>query len=248
VGPAALKYIDAAMLPSVSVVIPAYNEEEYVQRTLTAVTAALERAGIEHEIVLVNDASTDRTAALADAAAAADPRVRVIHNPQNLTLGGSLRAGFAAARKELVLYTDADLPFDLEEVPRAVRLLQVQEADMLVAYRFDRTAEGTRRALYTWGYSVIIRALFGLKIRDVNFAFKLFRRSLLDRFVLKSGGSFIDAELVVRTLKAGGQIIQIGVDYFPRTRGESKLASGKVIARILSELTSLWRELRSARP
>jgi glycosyltransferase involved in cell wall biosynthesis len=248
VGPAALKYIDAAMLPSVSVVIPAYNEEEYVQRTLTAVTAALERAGIEHEIVLVNDASTDRTAALADAAAAADPRVRVVHNPQNLTLGGSLRAGFAAARKELVLYTDADLPFDLEEVPRAVRLLQVQEADMLVAYRFDRTAEGTRRALYTWGYSVIIRALFGLKIRDVNFAFKLFRRSLLDRFVLKSGGSFIDAELVVRTLKAGGQIIQIGVDYFPRTRGESKLASGKVIARILSELTSLWRELRSARP
>jgi glycosyltransferase involved in cell wall biosynthesis len=198
--------------------------------------------------VLVDDASTDRTAALADAAAAADPRVRVVHNAQNLTLGGSLRAGFAAARHELVLYTDADLPFDLEEVPRAVRLLQVQEADMLSAYRFDRTAEGTRRALYTWGYSVIIRALFGLKIRDVNFAFKLFRRSLLDRFVLKSGGSFIDAELVVRTLKAGGQIIQIGVDYFPRTRGESKLASRAVIARILSELTSLRRELRSARP
>ena len=171
------------MFPSVSVVIPMYNEEEYVSRTLTAVTAALERAGIEHEIVLVDDASTDRTAALADAAAAADPRVRVVHNPQNLTLGGSLRAGFAAARHELVLYTDADLPFDLEEVPRAVRLLQVQEADMLVAYRFDRTAEGMRRALYTWGYSVIIRALFGLKIRDVNFAFKLFRRRLLDRFV-----------------------------------------------------------------
>jgi glycosyltransferase involved in cell wall biosynthesis len=236
------------MFPSVSVVIPMYNEEEYVSRTLTAVTAALERAGIEHEIVLVDDASTDRTAALADAAAAADRRIRVVHNPQNLTLGGSLRAGFAAARHELVLYTDADLPFDLEEVPRAVRLLQVQEADMLVAYRFDRTAEGMRRALYTWGYSVIIRALFSLKIRDVNFAFKLFRRRLLDRFVLKSGGSFIDAELVVRTLKAGGHIIQIGVDYFPRTRGESKLASGQVIVRILSELTSLWRELRSARP
>jgi len=236
------------MFPSVSVVIPMYNEEEYVSRTLTAVTAALERAGIDHEIVLVDDASTDRTAALADAAAAADPRVRVVHNPQNLTLGGSLRAGFAAARHELVLYTDADLPFDLEEVPRAVRLLQVQEADMLVAYRFDRTAEGMRRALYTWGYSVIIRALFGLKIRDVNFAFKLFRRRLLDRFVLKSGGSFIDAELVVRTLKASGQIIQIGVDYFPRTRGESKLASGQVIVRILSELSSLWRELRSSRP
>lgn len=236
------------MPPSVSVVIPMYNEEDYVQRTLAAVHASLDAAGLEHEVVLVDDASTDRTAALADAAAAADPRVRVLHNPRNLTLGGSLRAGFAAASKDLVLYTDADLPFDFDEVPRAVRLLELLEADFLSAYRFDRTAEGTRRALYTWGYSVLIRTLFGLRIRDVNFAFKLFRRSLLSRFALKSEGSLIDAELVVRATRAGAQVIQIGVDYFPRTRGVSKLASGRVILRILSELGSLWRELRRARP
>ena len=119
------------MPASVSVVIPMYNEEDYVERTLAAVRGALERAGLEHEMVLVDDASTDRTAALADAAASADARVRVIHNPRNLTLGGSLRAGFAAATKDLVLYTDADLPFDLEEVGRAVRLLEVQQADLL---------------------------------------------------------------------------------------------------------------------
>jgi len=228
---------------SVSVVIPMHNEEEYVERTLAAVRGALDRAGIEHEVVLVDDASTDGTAALADAAAAADARVRVLHNPRNLTLGGSLRAGFASATRDLILYTDADLPFDLEEVPRAVRLLEVQQADLLSAYRFDRTTEGPRRALYTWGYSVLIRTLFGLRIRDVNFAFKLFRRSLLDRIALKSEGSLIDAELVVRATRAGASVIQIGVDYFPRTRGVSKLASGRVIGLILRELWALWREL-----
>jgi glycosyltransferase involved in cell wall biosynthesis len=232
------------MAPSVSVVIPMFNEEEYVERTLAAVRSALDRAGIEHEVILVDDASTDRTAALADTAAASDARVRVIHNERNLTLGGSLRAGFARARSDLVLYTDADLPFDLEEVPRAVRLLEVQQADLLTAYRFDRTTEGPRRALYTWGYSVLIRTLFGLRIRDVNFAFKLFRRSLLDRVTLRSEGSLIDAELVVRATRAGASVIQIGVDYFPRTRGVSKLASGRVIGLILRELWALWRELR----
>jgi glycosyltransferase involved in cell wall biosynthesis len=232
------------MPPSVSVVIPMYNEEDYVERTLAAVHGALDRAGLEHEVVLVDDASTDRTPALADAVAAADPRVRVIHNARNLTLGGSLRAGFASAAKDVVLYTDADLPFDLEEVPRAVRLLEVQQADLLCAYRFDRTTEGPKRALYTWGYSVLIRTLFGLRIRDVNFAFKLFRRSLLERITLRSEGSLIDAELVVRATRAGASVIQIGVDYFPRTRGVSKLASGRVIALILRELWALWSELR----
>jgi glycosyltransferase involved in cell wall biosynthesis len=231
------------MPPSVSVVIPMHNEEDYVERTLAAVREALGGAGIEYEVVLVEDASTDRTGELADAAAAADARVRVIHNPRNLTLGGSLRAGFASATRDLVLYTDADLPFDLEQVPRAVRLLEVQQADLLTAYRFDRTTEGPRRALYTWGYSLLIRTLFGLRVRDVNFAFKLFRRSLLQRIALTSEGSLIDAELVVRATRAGASVIQVGVEYFPRTRGVSKLSSGRVIALILRELWTLWREL-----
>jgi hypothetical protein len=78
----------------------------------------------------------------------------------------------------------------------------------------------------------------------VNFSFKLFRRSLLDRVVLKSEGSFIDAEFLVRARKAGASIIQIGVDYFPRSRGKSTLASPRVILKILQEMARLWRELR----
>ena len=130
------------MPPTVSVVLPLYNEEAYVQRAVDAVRAALrELGGDSHEILIVDDASTDRTGALADEIARADPWVRVLHNGQNRTLGGTLRRGYAAATKDLVLYTDADLPFDLLELPRAVRLLEYQQADVLAAYRFDRTSE-----------------------------------------------------------------------------------------------------------
>ncbi|HVD78622.1 MAG TPA: glycosyltransferase family 2 protein, partial [Vicinamibacteria bacterium] len=198
------------MPPSLSVVIPMYNEEGYVERSVAAARAVLEEMGSDWEIVIVDDASTDGTGPRADRLAAADRRVRVIHNPVNRRLGGTLRAGYAAATKDLVFYTDADLPVDFGQLPRAVRLLEYQHADLLAGYRFDRTSEGLHRALYTIGYHVVIRLLFGLRIRDVNFAFKLFRRSLLQRIELKSEGSFIDAELLLRARKAGAVMIQLG--------------------------------------
>jgi len=232
------------MPPSVSVVIPMYNEEAYVDRSVAAARAVLEPMGCDWEIVIVDDASTDETARRAEAIAAADPRVRVIHNAVNRRLGGTLRAGFAAARKDLIFYTDADLPVDYGELPRAIHLLECQQADLLAGYRFDRTSEGLHRAVYTIGYHVLIRLLFGLRIRDVNFAFKLFRRSLLQTIALKSDGSFIDAELLLRARKARAVMIQMGLDYFPRTRGPSKLSSLGVIAAILREMAGQWRELR----
>src|SRR5687767_12751656 len=110
-----------------------FNEEAYVERAVAAARDVLARTAHEFEIVIVDDASTDGTAAIADRLARADSRVRVVHNPVNLKLGGALRAGYAAATKDLVFYTDADLPIDLEEVPRAVRLLEYQQADVLAA-------------------------------------------------------------------------------------------------------------------
>ena len=106
-----------------------------------------------------------------------------------------------------------------------MRLLEVQKADVVSAYRFDRTSEGLLRTVYSFFYNSLVRILFGLAIKDVNFSFKLFRRALLDKFTLKSDGSFIDVEFLCRSRKAGAQIIQIGVDYFPRSRGVSTLSS-----------------------
>jgi len=221
-----------------------YNEEAYIHRAIRAATAVLAEVAPDHEIIIVDDASTDRTGALADELARADPRIRVLHNARNRKLGGSVRAGYAAATKDLVLYTDADLPFDLQELGRAVRLLEYQQADVLAAYRFDRTSEGLVRTVYSLVYNLLIRVLFGLAVKDVNFSFKLFHRSLLERITLESEGSFIDAEFLVRARKAGASIIQIGVDYFPRSRGISTLSSPGVILTILREMARLRGELR----
>jgi glycosyltransferase involved in cell wall biosynthesis len=232
------------MGPSLSVVFPMYNEEACIERAVGEALRALQGINPDHEVVVVDDASRDRTGAIAEELARAERRVRVLHHAANRGLGGALRTGFAAASKELVLYTDADLPFDLGELPRAVRLLESQGADLLAAYRFDRTLEGPLRALLTGVYTLLIRALFDLPVRDVNFAFKLFRRRLLERIALASEGSFIDAEFLIRARKAGAHMVQIGVDYFPRTRGASTLSRPRVILRILSEMARLWPELR----
>ena len=165
--------------------------------------------------------------------------MRVVHHPKNRKLGGSVKTGFSESKGDLVLYTDADLPFDMAEVKRACRLLRIYEADLVSAYRFDRTGEGFQRVIYSAIYNLLVRVVFGVRVRDVNFAFKLVRRSVLDGMTLTSEGSFIDAELVIRTVRSGKRMVQFGVDYFPRTRGVSTLSSPTVIVKILQEMMHL---------
>lgn len=230
-------------MTSISIVFPLFNEQDYVLRAYEAAVDALLPITTDYELILVNDASADRTREIIDGLAASDPRVKPVHNTKNLKLGGTLRAGYAVATKDLILYTDADLPFDLHELRRAVRLLEVQKADVVSAYRFDRTSEGLLRTVYSFFYNSLVRAFFGLALKDVNFSFKLFRRSLLEKFTLKSDGSFIDVEFLCRARKAGAHIIQIGVDYFPRSRGVSTLSSPAVIVKILKEMVALRRDV-----
>lgn len=236
-----------------SVVMPMWNEQDYIGRAVRAATEACQRlvaAGevADHEIVIVDDASTDATGALADQLARQDRRIVVVHHPVNRKLGGSIKSGLAAASGDLVLYTDADLPFDLLELDRACRILRTYEADLLSAYRHDRTGEGPRRAVYSWAYNWLIQLMFGTRLRDVNFAFKLIRRPVLDAVQLASEGSFIDAELLIRAQRLGFSVVQIGVDYFPRTRGVSTLSSPQVIRDVVREMTALRSELRAISP
>jgi glycosyltransferase involved in cell wall biosynthesis len=228
-----------------------WNEEEIISRTVAAAREAGERLIAEaelgtYEILIVDDASTDATGTIADRLAAEDPHIRVVHHSTNRKLGGSLKTGFGEATGALVLYTDADLPFDLLEVSKAVRLLRVYEADIVSAYRHDRTGEGPRRLVYSYAYNQLVQRLLGLRIRDVNFACKLLRREVLEKVALRSEGSFIDVELLARAEAAGFRTIQFGVDYFPRTRGVSTLSSWPVIRKILGEGGDLLLDLRGA--
>ena len=238
---------------SLTLMFPMWNEEELIRTTVAASQEAADSLVLageigSYEILIVDDASTDATPQIADELAASDHHVRVVHHPVNRKLGGTLKTGFAEARGELVLYTDADLPFDLAEVAKAVRLLRIYDADVVSAYRLDRTTEGPRRFVYSMFYNWLVRYSLGLRLRDVNFAFKLVRRDVLQHVQLKSEGSFIDVELLARAQRLGFHIIQFGVDYFPRRRGVSTLSSPSVIVKILREMSQLSHELRSITP
>jgi len=236
-----------------SIFFPMWNEQDYIERAINAGLAACEALIaigdiVDYELLIVDDASTDRTPEIADQLAAANERIRVIHHPVNRKLGGSMKTGFANTTGDLVLYTDADLPFDFAELPKALRIMRLYESDMVSAYRHDRTEEGSSRAIYTFVYNQLIRAMFGVKMRDINFAFKLCKRRIFDTIELRSEGSFIDAELVISAKKLGYTVTQFGVDYFPRTRGQSTLSSPSIIFKILREMFELRSSLRRITP
>jgi glycosyltransferase involved in cell wall biosynthesis len=230
--------------PSLSLFFPAWNEEEYVERAVARALRVLPELSDDFEIVIVNDASTDRTGEVLAELTARIPQLKVLTHPVNLKLGGAMRTGLAATTKDIVIYSDIDLPFDLNEIRRALHLMEYLEADMLCAFRFDRTSEGAKRIAYSFVYNLLIRALFDVHVKDVNFSFKVMHRRVLEALELKSQGSFIDAELVVKAIHQGFRVFQMGVDYFPRTRGTSTLASPAVIARMLNELVRLYPEVR----
>ena len=252
-GPAARVAASISNVPpeqsrySVSMVLPMFNEEETIEHALEVGIEALERHGGDWELVVVDDASTDRSPDMVAAAAAAEPRIRLLRHPLNRKLGGTLRTGFAACRKDLVLYMDADLPFDPDVLGRAVRALHVSRADVIAGYRLDRTAEGLLRTIYSYVYNTLIGVLFGWPHRDINFSFKLVRREVLDAVELRAEGSLIDAELIVKAKNLGFVIQQLGLDYFPRSRGRSTLSSPSVILKIFAELVRLFPEMRRPR-
>jgi glycosyltransferase involved in cell wall biosynthesis len=238
---------------TLSIFFPMWNEEAYIRRAVSSAEAAcqdLVSSGeiADYELIVVDDASTDATPAIADELAAANPHVRVVHHPVNRKLGGSMKTGFAAATGELVLYTDADLPWDMSELAKACRIMRLYQSDIVSAYRLDRTGEGMVRKVYTFVYNLLIRSLFGVRVRDINFSFKLCRRRVFDHIQLVSEGSFIDAELIIRAKRLGFEVTQFGVDYFPRTHGVSTLSSPGIIKKVLQEMFALRAELAELAP
>jgi glycosyltransferase involved in cell wall biosynthesis len=229
--------------PTISLVIPMFNEEANIEHALAYAVDALSQHSSDYEIVIVDDASTDQSAELVRRAIDGNPKIRLIHHDFNQKLGASLRTGFGAARHELILYMDADLPFDPDVLGRAIRAMNVTRADVISGYRFDRTTEGLKRTVYTILYNWMIRILFRISIRDINFSFKLMRREVLQAVDLKSEGSLVDAELIVKARNRGFVIQQIGLDYFPRVMGTSHLSSPAVIFKIFRELFELYPDM-----
>jgi len=225
---------------SISVFLPCYNEQANVARTAEQALSVLNKLGVDYELIIVNDGSSDQTGPIAEEIAARNEKVKVVHHPTNLGYGAALQSGFKAATKELVFYTDGDGQFDINEMPPLLHLMD--QYDIVSCYRLNRQDNLIRR-INAWCWTKLVCFLFRMNIRDIDCAFKLYKRKIFDNIELVSTGALIDAEILARAKRKGYTITQRPVHHYPRTAGKQTGANVRVILRAFKELFKLYRRI-----
>ena len=227
---------------SISVFFPCFNEQANVARTVEQAQNVLEKLNIDFEIIIVNDGSSDNTARIADEISSRNERIKVVHHERNLGYGAALQSGFKAATKELVFYTDGDGQFNINEMPFLLPMMK--QFDIVSCYRLKRQDPFIRK-LNGWCWTKLVCLLFGMRIRDIDCAFKLYKREIFDNIKMTSTGALIDTEILARAKNRGYRIAQKGVHHFPRSAGEQTGANIRVIFRAFKELFKLYKQIRS---
>ena len=235
----------AARLPELSYFFPAHNEEANLRALVEEALATLPALADAFEIVIVDDGSKDATPAIADELAGAHPQVRTVHHSTNLGYGAALRSGFAAARFDHLAFTDGDRQFKVVDLGRLVERIVTGDADAVVGFRIRR-ADPLVRTVYARLYRLANRIFFGLKVRDVDCACKLFRRAALEGVSVESGGAFFSAELLIKLHARGRRIEEVGVPHYPRTAGSPTGAKPQVVFRAVRDFWALRLRLWAA--
>lgn len=221
---------------SITVFFPCYNEQDNVAKVTRQAVEVLESLRADYEILVVNDGSADNTGRMADELTSTNPRIRAIHHPRNLGYGAALQSGFRAATKELVFYTDGDGQFDLKEISLLLPLMA--DYDIVSGYRMNRQDPPLRR-LNGWLWTRLNDFLFSLNVRDMDCAFKLFKRTIFDHIKMESQGALIATEILARAARKGYRITEKGVHHYPRTAGKPTGNNLRVILRAFREVIRL---------
>jgi hypothetical protein len=221
------------ILYSLSVIMPAHNEEIIIAQTVQSVVETLARWGLDFEIIVVNDGSKDRTRAIVEAIVAADSRVELINHVVNQGYGAALTSGFRAATKDLVFFMDSDGQFEIRDLERFFPFLGTYDA--VLGYRLDRQDTLVRK-LNAWGWKMLVCLVFGLRVRDVDCAFKLYPTSFFHAERLETRGAMINTEILYKFTRAGYTYTEVGVRHLPRKGGRATGAKPAVIARAFGEL------------
>ena len=228
---------------TLSAVLPAYNEEENIETATRRMVEALRSLDLaDWEVIVVDDGSVDRTAEIAGRLAAEDPdHIRVFHHNPNRGYAEALKTGFTNARHQLIFYTDSDNQFDVREITSLLPL--IEDADIVNGFRIYRFDPLTRLVL-SWGFNLLVRIIFRIKVRDIDCAFKLFRREVFDKVNIESKKFFVDAEVLAKARYFGFRMSEVGVRHYPRPAGRSTVRASHIPATLV-ELARIWINIHS---
>lgn len=224
----------------VSVVLPAYNEEDNVERQVASVDAVCRDLRFDDwEILVVDDGSRDATRAVCEGLRERFPKMKLLVHETNQGYAKALRTGFTSAAMPLVFYTDCDNQFDVRELESF--LPAIGHFDIVCGFRIYRFDPFTRLVL-SWGYNLLVRILFQIRVRDVDCAFKLFRREVFDKIHIESKKFFVDTEILAKASKIGLTMTEIGVRHYPRSAGRSTVRPSHIVS-TLAEIVSMWTDI-----
>jgi glycosyltransferase involved in cell wall biosynthesis len=226
-------------LPSLSIVLPAFNEAENIEDAVGRAVEAGDASAEEFEVIVIDDGSVDETASLVAGMAQRDKRIRVLSHATNEGYGAAIRSGFAHARNAFIFYSDADNQFDLKELRYFVPLMaRADVATGFRAYRYDPPY----RLFVSWVYNLLVRLVFRVRVRDVDCAFKLFRREVIEQITIETSDFFVDTELIAKARRWNFEVVEKGVRHFPRLAGETTVSPGD-IPRTLRTIAVMWKRI-----
>src|SRR5450432_1935952 len=227
---------------TLSVIFPAFNEEANIRHRVDSARLVLPKLAETWEIILVNDGSEDATSSLCDELAEQYPEVRAIHHTDNRGYGAALKSGILAARYDYIFFTDSDGQFDLQELGELIQWSS--HYDIVTGYRAKRQ-DPPHRLINAWVWKTLVRMVLGVKVRDIDCAFKIFQRSVFDRVQIRSVGAMVNTEILAQAKSFGMRIHEVKVSHFPRRYGKPSGADIHVIIKAFRELFRLWRQLRN---
>lgn len=233
-----LKHGEFPLSTPMSICMPCYNEAQVLGEVLTGALAVLPEFLDEFEIVIVDDGSQDQTSSVVETFAEQDDRVRLVRHKVNRGYGASVATGLRAAKGDLVFFTDGDGQFNLLDLPQL--LIELESHDVVVGYRYDR-ADHALRKFNAYGWKMVIRTLMGLQIRDLDCAFKVFPRRVIDKLQLDAEGACISAEIMCQCTRGGVTIAEVPVNHYPRSLGKATGANLQVITKAFRELPIVWK-------
>lgn len=204
----------------ISIILPAFNEEKNIRQMVRDCLKYLQKQNYNYEIIVVNDGSSDQTELIAQKIVSQNKKVHLINHSQNLGYAQALKNGFNTAKHKYVFFTDSDRQFRLDALDIMFPIIQIKKVDLVVGYRLHRQDSALRKFL-SWGYNALATVLFDLTVKDIDCAFKLFRKDIFKKIEIESTNWFFNTEILAKARLFNYNIIEVGVPHFPRTAGKS---------------------------